>query len=147
MQLPVCLHIIKTDISLWTKTCLKWHDDITKSSPCCNILLWRQIFAFCKLISNSVLGRFLLIIYKKHTLTRSTNLLSRNHLTLCFRLKRDGRQMSNTYCLTLSWRRPLSYRKQSIDLLRKSMDWFLYDNGHRHERVHFMKKNNCFRML
>ena len=35
----------------------------------------------------------------------------------------------------LSWRRPLSYRNQSIDLLRKSMDWFLYDNGLRHERV------------
>ena len=39
------------------------------------------------------------------------------------------------YCvtLTLSWRRPLSYRnqsrKQSIDLQSKSMDWFLYDNG------------------
>ena len=28
------------------------------------------------------------------------------------------------YCLTLSWRRPLSYR-----------NWFLYDNGLRHERV------------
>ena len=37
--------------------------------------------------------------------------------------------------LTLSWQRPLSYRNQSIDLLRKSMDWFLYDNGLRHERV------------
>ena len=37
--------------------------------------------------------------------------------------------------LTLSWRRPLSYRKQSIDLLSKSLDWFLYDNGLRHERV------------
>ena len=37
--------------------------------------------------------------------------------------------------LTLSWRRPLSYRKQTIDLLHKSMDWFLYDNGLRHERV------------
>ena len=37
--------------------------------------------------------------------------------------------------LTLSWRRPLSYRNQSIDLLRKSMDWFLYDNDLRHERV------------
>ena len=37
--------------------------------------------------------------------------------------------------LTLSWRRPLSYRNQSIDLLHKSMDWFLYDNGLRHERV------------
>ena len=37
--------------------------------------------------------------------------------------------------LTLSWRRPLSYRNQSIDLLGTSMDWFLYDNGLRHERV------------
>ena len=37
--------------------------------------------------------------------------------------------------LTLSKRRPLSYRNQSIDLLRKSMDWFLYDNGLRLERV------------
>ena len=37
--------------------------------------------------------------------------------------------------LTLSWRRPLSYRNQSIDLLRKSVDWFLYDNGLRHVRV------------
>ena len=40
--------------------------------------------------------------------------------------------------LPLSWRRPLSYRNQSTDLLGKSMDWFLYDNGLRHERV---KKN------
>ena len=37
--------------------------------------------------------------------------------------------------LTLSWRRLLSYRNQSIDLQNKSMDWFLYDNGPRHERV------------
>ena len=37
--------------------------------------------------------------------------------------------------LTLSWRKPLSYRNQSIDLRSKSMVWFLYDNGLRHERV------------
>ena len=37
--------------------------------------------------------------------------------------------------LTLSRRRPLSYRNQSMDLQNKSMDWFLYDNGLRHERV------------
>ena len=37
--------------------------------------------------------------------------------------------------LTLSWRRPLSYRNQSIDLRSKSKDWFLYDNGLHHERV------------
>ena len=41
----------------------------------------------------------------------------------------------STLYLTLSWRRPLSYRNQSTDLLCKSMDWFLYDNGLRHERV------------
>ena len=42
-------------------------------------------------------------------------------------------QLKNS--LTLSWRSPLSYRNQSIDLYCKSMDWFLYDNGLRHERV------------
>ena len=34
-----------------------------------------------------------------------------------------------------SWRRSLSYRNQLIDLLWKSMDWFLYDGNLRHERV------------
>ena len=41
--------------------------------------------------------------------------------------------MKNIF-LTLSWR-PLSYRNQSVDLASKSMDWFLYDNGLRHEIV------------
>ena len=40
--------------------------------------------------------------------------------------------------LTLSWRRSLLYRNQSIDLLCKSVDWFLYDNGFRHERVNIL---------
>ena len=44
--------------------------------------------------------------------------------------------------LTLSRRRPLSYRNQSIDLLRKSMDWFLYDNGLRLKRVNYTLKFN-----
>ena len=37
--------------------------------------------------------------------------------------------------LTLSWRRLLSSKNQSIDLQCKSMDWFLYDNSLHHERV------------
>ena len=36
---------------------------------------------------------------------------------------------------TLSWRRPLSYRNQSIDLQSKSVNWFLYDKDLHHERV------------
>ena len=43
--------------------------------------------------------------------------------------------------LSLSRRRPLSYRNQSIDLRSKSMDWFLYDNGLRLERVKFLRNN------
>ena len=44
----------------------------------------------------------------------------------------------STNCLTLSGRRPLSYRNQSIDLQSKSVNWFLYDNGLRHKRVKIM---------
>ena len=43
--------------------------------------------------------------------------------------------VTQTWALTLSWRRSLSNRNQPIDLRSKSMDWFLYDNGLRHERV------------
>ena len=46
-------------------------------------------------------------------------------------VKRENDQFK----LTPSWRRPLSYRNHSIDLKSISMDWFLYDNGLRHERV------------
>ena len=33
----------------------------------------------------------------------------------------------------------LSYRKQSIDLFSKLMDWFLYDSHLRHERVNIQE--------
>ena len=39
------------------------------------------------------------------------------------------------FSLTLSWRRPLSYRNHSTDLRSKSMDWFLHDNCLRHKRI------------
>ena len=37
--------------------------------------------------------------------------------------------------LILSWQVSLSYRNQSINLLWKSMDWFLYDRNSHYERV------------
>ena len=52
-----------------------------------------------------------------------------------------------TVPLTLSRRRPLSYRNQSIDLLCKSMDWFLYDNGLRLESVNQFAKSRLFALL
>ena len=54
---------------------------------------------------------------------------------LDFRLRSTSLEL-----LTLSWRRALSYRNQPIDLQSKSMDWFLYDNGLRHERVNYFHK-------
>ena len=51
------------------------------------------------------------------------------------------RTLSN---LTLSWRRLLSYRNQSIDLRCKSKDWFLSDNGLRHERVNSFQPLTIF---
>ena len=46
-----------------------------------------------------------------------------------------GKYNSFALALTLSWWRSLSYRNQSIDLLCKSMNWFLYDRDLRLERV------------
>ena len=48
--------------------------------------------------------------------------------------------------LTLSWRRSLSYRNQSIDLLSKSMEWFLNDRDICHERV-INKEKDIFTTL
>ena len=42
--------------------------------------------------------------------------------------------------LTLSWRKYLSYRNQSIYLQSNSMDWFLYDRNLHHERVNYFQK-------
>ena len=47
-----------------------------------------------------------------------------------------GGNLNKSVRLTLSWRRPLSYRNQSIDLLANQWTCF-YDNGLRLERVKF----------
>ena len=49
--------------------------------------------------------------------------------------------------LTLSLLRSLSYRNQFIDFQSKSMDWFLYDNGLRHERVNVVLRTSRFRLI
>ena len=56
------------------------------------------------------------------------------HLSVIFGISRS---LHAVLSLTLSWRRPLSNINQSSDLVSKIMDWFLYDNGLRHERVIF----------
>ena len=50
------------------------------------------------------------------------------------------------FILTLSWRRSLSYRNQSIRLQCKSMDWFLYDRVVRHERVKCLFRKQTWKL-
>ena len=53
--------------------------------------------------------------------------------------KKFKKTSMNRSLLTLSCRRSLSYRNQSIDLQSKSMGWFLYDRDLRHERVKYLQ--------
>ena len=80
---------------LCNETCLKRHNDTKTNRPCCNFAL----FVFCMLINKNVLEWFLLIMCKEITLTKSTNLLTRNHPTLCFRLRRESPRTPNTLWL------------------------------------------------
>ena len=59
-------------------------------SKCCDADLclfamfdFGQVFIFCRIINKNVLKWFQPMC-KEHTLIRSVNTLSRNHLTLCF---------------------------------------------------------------
>ena len=65
-------------------------------------------------------------------LTDKFNILSR---IVPYNCCREKASTHTWFYLSLSWRRPLSYRSQSIDLPSKSMDWLQYDKGLPHERV------------
>ena len=51
------------------------------------------------------------------------------------KLKKMRMQMEETVSINIPWCRSLSYKNQSTEWLRKSMDWFLYDRDLCHERV------------
>ena len=89
---------------------------------------------------NFQVGNHVLIVKYKNNITLIYMYLKlhQNFVTakiLLLTLKRFWKTVS---ALTLSRRRPLSYRNQSIDLGSKSMDWFLYGNGLRLERVNLV---------
>ena len=81
------------------------------------------------------------VVYNKINIVGNIVMIKPTHDSrskrIALRLELYGCTLSKKRVLTLSRRRPLSYRNQSIDLLCKSMDWFLYDNGLRLERVKY----------
>ena len=76
--------------------------------------------------------RFALLPYYRRVITWNKKHSSKQVVPITYHWRKGFLQLLFS---TLSWRRPLSYRNQSTDLQCKSMDWFLYDNGSRHERV------------
>ena len=90
ISLLVYLHFIKIDNNLCKLVKILISEQIAHAV----IFYFGQVFVFCRSINKNVLEWFLLIISKKYTLTRSSNLLKRNHSTFCFWFRR-GRQMPN----------------------------------------------------
>ena len=85
-------------------------------------------------LANFLWQLFVKYIKKSHWFLKSQRFSYEQLLTIVmYRLCLN--ELEEHHELTLSWRRPLSYRNQSIDLQSKSKDWFLYDNGPRHVRV------------
>ena len=61
----------------------KFHRDYLINIAACLLVYHKR-----DIINKNVLGWFLLMMCKDHTLTKSTNFISRNHSKLCFRLRR-----------------------------------------------------------
>ena len=114
------------------------------------ILNYSKIFEFSKPVFWSIFGRNIprkmkWFVYQKPAFKKSISILVKYPDIKIKKKKLMLLVPQSSVCnLTLSWRMPLSYRNQSIDLRSKSMDWFLYDNGLRHERVKQLIRNrNC----
>ena len=78
-----------------------------------------------------MLERFLLIIYD--ILNRSANLFSRNHPTLCFWLRREGRQMPNAKQLIYQTGK-ISHQRFSIKMLSLKI-------------LQYSQENTCMKLL
>ena len=102
----------------------------SNSFQICFIFVTNSFQTRFKLVSKFAL--FLTIVWKIHFNHFGKFSASFNLYQIDFR--------SKLIHLTLSCRRPLSYKNQSIDLQSKLTDWFLYDNGLRHEKVKYEAK-------
>ena len=114
------------------------------------MIIWHDkcsVKGFCKIcvlknLAKSIGKNLRWSLFYSNSRPRSPNLL-KNIITGVSRdVCKILQLLLRTFLLTLSWRGPLSYRNQSIDLQSKSTEWFLYDNGLRHERV----KRSCCRV-
>ena len=77
------------------------------------------VFVFWRLINKDVLKWFLLVICKEQTLSRLTNLLSRNHPTFCFLIKKSGSADAQYWtAISLNW--------QKHQFTGKHLCWILF---------------------
>ena len=110
---------------------------------------WQKILIGIKLGKSDQAGPDMTLVTSifRANLNRWINFLCHNYKTwiywhlvyflLAFLLKFSFWHWQQTFALTLSRRRSLPYRNQSIDLLCKSMDWFLNGKDLRHERANY----------
>ena len=82
----ICYYIICMTVPLRSeqRPCKSVKILTSEQIACAVILYFGQVFVFCRSVNKNVLEWFQLVISKIYALTRSTNLLSRNHSILCF---------------------------------------------------------------
>ena len=92
---------------------------------------------FCRFIGVTYIVKFISELacnFIQNTSPRMTR-LNWARFSSCENSDQKKIHTSRGYYLTLSWRRSVSYKNQSIDLLYILVNWFLYDRDLRHERV------------
>ena len=105
--------------------------------------IWYHLFNL-KNVKNAHGGVLLLV--KLHALAKFVGLFVGKYLAKPFLISYFISEISLLlFCLSLSRRTSLSYRNQSINLLCKSVDWFLYDRDFRVMKE--LKLGGVFRTL
>ena len=109
------------------------------------LLFLTLLLFFCRSSNKSVLEWFLLIINKEYNLTRSTNLLSRNHPTSCFWLRKDAQYLLLTLWLEVH-KQPFAdvlqnkCSKNVTIFTRKHLCWNLFNKIADLQACNFIKK-------
>ena len=110
---------------------------------------------FPRIFQETYLQIFYFITNGKHMVTILLNKPTKIDIAIGFSLLFNDTGLEKLYhfkyfqSLTLSRRKPLSYRNQSIALPYKSMDWVLYDRDLLHKRVNAIQDGffgGCSRM-
>ena len=123
--------------------CLNCKSLISEQIALTAVFSFGQVFVFCRLTNENVLEWFLRIIWR--TLNKSVNFFSRNHPTLCFWSRREGRQIFNTEQLIYQTKKSSHWRFSIKMLFLKILEYSWKNSCVKFLTIPILK-NNCVRL-